>query len=128
MSCRLLLLSIVILALLSGACQSSDPRVRALNEGMEQAEALLQKREARELTKRSDPELKPSSLIGYTFGAGTYSAQPPPEGIGFSPDAPAKSWCVVFKPDDENRVVVLEGYGEQLDKPLVTSKVTIDRP
>jgi len=122
------LLAVLALTLCAASCGPSDPHTKALYEGLDYAETLVGMQRMREGAKAVDPELEPSVLIGYIFGAGTHSTNPPPEGVGFVQEGPPRAWCVVFKSDDANRQVILEAYGEKTDSPLKSTRITVDKP
>ncbi len=120
---------LIALALIGSGCGESDPKKAALQEGMDMARSCVERGSIRDAAKRIDPDLKPSTVVATIFGEGSRELPPPPKDIGFTPEEkPTKAWCIVFKPDDAARAVILEGYGDDLARPLKTDRVDVAKP
>jgi len=113
-----------LLALLIMMGCSSSPEMKKLNQGMDAMESLLGSNVVVSTVRQTDPALKPSTAVSAVFTPVVTAGSPhTPEGIGYAPLTPTRAWMVVIKPDDAKKEVIIEGYGEDLSKPVVTRRV-----
>jgi hypothetical protein len=72
--------------------------------------------------------MQASTAAGAALSGGITANFPqPPEGIAIlTTIQPTQTWSVIIKGDDTNKQVIVEGYGEDLNTPLITK--TIDFP
>ncbi len=102
----------------------TTPEMKKLNEGMDAMESLLWSNVVTSTVRTMDPAMKPSTAVSAVFTPVVTAHSPqPPAGIRYAPQAPTGAWVVVIKADDEKKQVIIEGYGEDLAKPLVTRRV-----
>lgn len=62
-----------------------------------------------------------ASLITTVIANAPDDAKLPP----FFMDKAEKKWSVVLRQDDETYEVIIEGFGEDLDKPFITKRVAL---
>lgn len=116
---------LILLAMGLTAC-GGDPKTDALNKGVYLAESILTSRVLLDAVKNADPEMRASTAVGAALSGGITANFPqPPEGIGISNqgDKPAETWMVHLVPDDATKQVRIEGYGDDLHKPLIVKKI-----
>jgi hypothetical protein len=120
-----LLVAGLLLVLMPMACGRSDPRREALDEGMSLAYQIVVSDDLLVAVRNADPGMHASTAAGAALSGGVVAGfRSPPEGIGLqTADQPIQGWNVVIRADDAGRRVILEGYGDDLRKPLVTRAI-----
>lgn len=104
---------------------SSDPKMGALREGVDLMETIITSKTLYDAVSAADPQMKPSTAVYAAFRGGVTSNFPlPPDDIAMVEGGrPTQPWCVVLVGDDEKKVVRIEGYGNDLTKPLIIKTV-----
>lgn len=118
----ILFLILTVVSILPGC--STNPKMNDLREGVNFICTLVRSREVDSLVRKVDAGMKPSTAAEFVLSSEIINAAPPPpKGIAIFPRSPQKPWCVVVKADDTKKVVIVEGYGEKLDKPIITENI-----
>jgi hypothetical protein len=122
------LLTCALLTLLLTACGESDPQKEALNKAVRLMSEIVTSRVLIDAVHNSDPNMLASTAAGAALSGGiTANFRQPPDGIAIlDTPQPTQTWSVILKGDDVNKQVIIEGYGEDLQTPLLTK--TIDFP
>lgn len=116
---------LILLAIIFAGC-GSDPKTDALKKGIYLAESILTSRVLVDAVKNADPEIRPSTAVSAALSGGITANFPqPPEGIGISNEGPkpTETWMVHLVPDDAAKQIRIEGYGDDLQKPLIVKKI-----
>lgn len=113
-----------LLVLLAASSCHQDPRMKNLREGVEMMRALVNSQLVTGLVRKADPEMRPSTAVSAVFSTVVAASSPePPEGIGFSPWKPGGSWIVVLRGDDLKGELIIEAYGDSLERPLIVKRM-----
>jgi hypothetical protein len=120
---RVVRLGSVAIATLLIACSGGDPREANLRQGMRDMAANIRSATYKDLLQKAGSSTASAGVRVLFSGAAAVNWKEPPEGIGFSPDEPTKPWIVVVRGDDGEQAIVLEGYGEDTAKPLMTERL-----
>ncbi|MDD5308264.1 MAG: hypothetical protein PHU25_13155 [Deltaproteobacteria bacterium] len=115
----------LLLLLAPAACGSGDPRRDALDRGMDLVSEIVTSSTVVDAVRNADPEMRATTAADAALRGGVVANFPrPPEGIGIqNTEQDMQSWTVVIKGDDAKKQVILEGYGDDLKKPLVTRAI-----
>jgi len=121
--CRLFSLGLLILVLT--ACGETDPRKESLARAVRLIYEIVTSRELLQAVRNADPQMRASTAAGAALSGGiTANFRLPPEDIAIlTTPEPTQTWSVTIKGDDENKQVIIEGYGEDLKKPLITEEI-----
>lgn len=116
-------LSIGLLILLA-AC-STDPKTAALQKAVNLMEGIVQSHELAEAVRNADPQNRPSTAARGALSGGIVANFPqPPDGIAvLDGEKATQPWCVILIGDDAKGEVRIEGYGDDLAKPLIVDEV-----
>lgn len=119
--CGMLILSLV-------ACSESNPQKAALNQAVHLMARIVTSKTLIDAVQNADPQMRASTAAGAALSGGVTAEFPePPAGIAILTTLqPTQTWSVTIKGDDQKKQVILQGYGEDLQTPLVTQ--TIDFP
>jgi hypothetical protein len=122
------LVSYGLLIFFVAACGESDPQKEALNKAVQLMSRIVTSKVLIDAVHNSDPNMQASTAAGAALSGGITANFPqPPEGIAIlNTIQPTQTWSVTIKADDTNKQVIIEGYGEDLNTPLITK--TIDFP
>jgi hypothetical protein len=118
---------LLVVWLAAAASSASDPREAELVQAVASVSTRLRTDHTlHELARLTDPSLGNEAVIATFFG-GTYaaSAPSPPDGIGYCPGQPTRTFCVVVRRGDAPHDIVVEGYGEDLVTPLEVETVVV---
>jgi hypothetical protein len=120
----LLTLCLLIGTVLTG-CGESDPQKKALKSGVNLMTDIVESKVLLDAVKNADPQMRASTAAGAALSGGvTANFRTPPEGIAILNGINAtQPWSVILKGDDENKQVIIEGYGEDLQQPLISKEV-----
>lgn len=116
---------LILLVIGLTAC-GGDPKTANLKKGMYLMESIVTSRVLQDAVKNADPEMRPSTAVGAALSGGITANFPqPPEGIGISNqgEKPTETWMVHLVPDDVAKQIRIEGYGDDLQKPLIIKKI-----
>jgi len=115
---------VIGLLFLLAAC-STDPRTAALQKAVNLMEGIVQSRELVEAVKNADPQNRPSTAARGALSGGIVANFPqPPDGIAvLDGEKATQPWCVILVGDDAGGVVRIEGYGDDLAKPLIVDTI-----
>ncbi len=107
------------------ACGQADPQKAALDKAVRLMSTIVTSKVLTDAVQNADPQMHASTAASAALRGGiTANFQQPPDGITIlTSDQPTQPWSVVIKGDDVNQQVILEGYGDDITKPLVTEKI-----
>ncbi|WP_295458407.1 hypothetical protein [uncultured Thiodictyon sp.] len=119
------LLPMLLAALTLAACGESDPHKEALNSAVRLMSDIVTSRVLIDAVRNADPQMHASTAASAALSGGiTSNFRLPPDNIAILGTLEAtQAWSVILKGDDENKRVIIEGYGENLQHPLVTKKI-----
>ncbi len=100
-----------------------DPKEANLKQAMRDMTANIHSTTYKGLLQNSATRNATARVRVLFSAAAAANRKEPPEGIGFSPEQPAKTWIVVVRGDDPGQELVVEGYGEDLTKPLLVEHI-----
>ncbi|WP_374347283.1 hypothetical protein [Chitinimonas sp.] len=108
-----------MLSLALSAC-SRDPQSDDLHAAVRQMDSIVHSRLLRDSVHDVDPQMRASVAAQVAMSSIIAASFPPPPGkAAYCPgDKPSQSWCVVVIGDDTARKLRIEGYGEDLAKPV----------
>lgn len=107
------------------ACEPSDPRENALNQAVLLMQTIVKSHVLVDAVRNADPQMRATTAAGSALTGGITANFPlPPREIGIlEENEPLEAWSVVIRGDDVKKQVIIEGYGEDLNKPLVTESI-----
>ena len=117
--------SLVLVMFFLTGC-SDDPKLASLKKGVWLMESIVTSRVLLDAVKNADPEMRASTAVGAALSGGIAANFPrPPEGIGVSNEGakPTESWMVHLVADDAAKQIRIEGYGDNLQEPLIVKKI-----
>ncbi|MBS1197721.1 MAG: hypothetical protein H6R18_1506 [Proteobacteria bacterium] len=118
--------SLLILVMLCLASCSDDPKLASLKKGVWLMESIVTSRVLIDAVKNADPQMRASTAVGAALSGGITANFPrPPDGIGVSNEGakPTESWMVHLVADDTAKQIRIEGYGDNLQEPLIIKKI-----
>lgn len=120
MSRHLLLLLFLVLA----GC-TRDPHMAMLNDAARQMESIIRSRVLLDIVHDNDPQMRPSTAALASMSGGVAANFPvPPGDIAYiQGDKATQAWCIVVIGDDAGKKVRIEGYGDDLSKPLIVKEL-----
>lgn len=100
---------------------SSDPKTTALQDGVNLMDSIVHSQVLMDAVRNADPQMKASTAAGAAISGGVTANFPlPPEDIAIASQGKAEQpWSVVIFGDDERQEVHIEGYGNDLQKPVI---------
>lgn len=115
-----ILLSILLSISLFGC---SDSQRQLLEKGVQHAERSFQSLHTNELSRLGFEDMmrQGATLVTYVAADAADDAKLPP----FISEGPPRKWAVVLRQDEGTGQILIEGYGENLDKPLLSKKVAL---
>lgn len=118
-------LSALVLALLLAGCGADTQKKQKLELAVGQVQRILN---AASREPMAAAALQSNMQMG--GGVGTYLASSLPDKFSHPIDygQPARAWSIVVKVTGDSNVVTVEGYGEDLKKPLFTQSAKIGPP
>lgn len=118
--------SLLIMFIIGLPACGGDPKTTSLKQGVYLAESIITSRVLIDAVKNADPEMRASTAVGAALSGGiTANFARPPEGIGISNEGPksTETWMVHLVPDDAAKQIRIEGYGDNLNEPLIVKKI-----
>jgi hypothetical protein len=113
-----------VLVLLLAACGPSDPREAALDQTVMLMTSIVKSHVLADAVRNADPQMRASTaVLAATSGGVTASFPRPPESISITDSIEPQTWSVILRGDDVKKRVIIEGYGEDLQKPLIQKSI-----
>lgn len=116
--------SCALLVLMLAACGPSDPREAELDQAVMLMTSIIKSRVLADAVRNADPQMRASTAVmASTSGGITANFPRPPENISIPDSIQPQAWSVIMRGDDEKKRVIIEGYGDDLQKPLIQKAV-----
>lgn len=124
LSLRSACLVLCLLACLA-SCGPEDPRKAELDQAMLLMTSIIKSRVLLDAVRNADPQMHASTAAGAALTGGVTAnfPLPPPDITLLDATQTPQAWSVLIRADDTQQQVILEGYGEDLQQPLVTETI-----
>lgn len=118
--------ALLVLAIFGLTGCGGDAKTDSLKKGVRLMESIVTSRVLIDAVKNADSQMRASTAVDAALRGGITANFPqPPADIGISNvgEKPTEPWMVHLVADDAAKQIRIEGYGDNLQEPLVVRKI-----